>query len=123
AKKNLTKLPFSVGNVVAQIPYEFRPGLSHIYRKRKAEIRELSKTDIESKKNFVFSRVKAIATFAYENVPFYQKLYVTSQVDPRRFRVFSDLKELPIISKSDLQACDLEERSTQAPTRSIVNTG
>lgn len=123
AKKNFTKLPFSVGRYAALVPYQLRPLIGDVYAARMNDIKKIQKLDLDRKKAFVFERVKNVSCFAYNNVPFYQELYRRLDVDPERFRSFGDLCELPIISKSDLQSVSLEFRSHFAPGRSLVNTG
>jgi hypothetical protein len=49
-KNNITKLPFSVGSALSQIPYEARPGIGWVYRKRKKELEELSHYSVLKKK-------------------------------------------------------------------------
>src|SRR5699024_9411455 len=42
---------------------------------------------------------------------------------PRMLNSFSDIKSIPIVSKSILQKWDIEDRSTSKPSRYKVNTG
>ncbi len=37
-KNNLTNIPAGIGKVINNIPYNYRPGIGTIYRKRKSEI-------------------------------------------------------------------------------------
>lgn len=122
-KNNFTKLPYPIGKVVSYIPYEYRPGLRNIYTARKAEMSEVETYDNEAYKKFVFLRTKKIATYAYQHIPFYRELYKTNNVSPDLFADFSDLKDLPIINKSDLQEVPLEFRSNLSVKGSLANTG
>ena len=53
-KNNITKLPFSVGNALSQLPYEARPGIGKVYRKRKKELENLSHYSVLKKNDFIF---------------------------------------------------------------------
>ncbi|KKB08888.1 hypothetical protein [Devosia chinhatensis] len=122
-KSNLTRLPMPVGQAVSLVPFAFRPGIATIYRLRKKQIAELSAQGVAQRKKAIFERVKAIASYAYANVPFYSELYRAGGVDPARFSTFDDLADLPIINKAMLQSVPLEHRSSSKPGRYIVNTG
>jgi len=122
-KRKLTTLPFPIGKAVSLIPYANRPGLGALYRKRQEEIEHLADGGKSSSETFVYNRVKSIATYAAKTIPFYRELYSASSVRPERFHRFEDLKELPVITKSDLQKVPLEFRSVSGRTRELVNTG
>lgn len=122
-KNNMTGLPYPVGRFVSLLPYDFRPGVSSVYRKRKNEIAFLSDENSSVKKKFIFERVKKIAVYAQKNIPFYTELYNRCDVDPVKFKGFDDLSELPIITKADLQDVPLEYRSAFVSGRMLVNTG
>lgn len=122
-KNNLTALPYFVGKSVSLVPYSHRPGISKTYNKRVEDIAVCKDLNFQERKDFVFHRVKDIAVYASRNIPFYTELYNDLGVQPKRFGSFSDLFELPVITKSDLQKVPLEYRSAKAPGRSLVNTG
>lgn len=124
-KQNLTQLPYSIGKPISMIPYGCRPGISNAYRHRKKEISAAAVLDLKEKKQFIFNRVKEIAVYSKKNVPFYQKLYSELDVQPERFQSFQDLKNLPVITKAELQKVPLEYRSSRLKGRgwSLVNTG
>lgn len=122
-KKNLTKMPYSLGSTISKIPYDFRPGLARIYRERKKDIQCLKSKTTDDQKKYIFENVRKISLYAFSSIPFYQKLYAEAGVNPNNLRTFADLKEIPVITKADLQKVDLEYRSAELPDRSIVNTG
>ena len=122
-RRNLTQLPMPVGRAISHVPFDYRPGVGQVYRRRKAQIASFAALCPKQQKQEVFERVKLIASFAYNNVPFYTKLYREAQVDPARFSSFADLVDLPIVDKSMLQAVPLEQRSFAKTGRYIVNTG
>ncbi|CAK2050558.1 phenylacetate-CoA ligase [Vibrio crassostreae] len=122
-KSNLTNLPFSLGKQIAKLPQEFKPGFGKGYKNKRDDIissQGFNKSELEL---FVFSRVKFISEYAYNNVPFYHDLYRENGVNPNRLSCFNDILELPIVKKSDLQNVDIEYRSSKRKSRYIVNTG
>jgi phenylacetate-CoA ligase len=123
AKENLTDLPYGVGALLAKVPYSLRPGIAKLYRSRRRELRELEAASTTARREFVFRRVKQVAEFAYENVPFYRDKYRAAGVYPSSFTSFADIASLPIVDKSELQAVPLEDRSSTRRGRSLVNTG
>ena len=122
-KKNLTNLPYFIGSPLSHIPYNYRPGMGKVYRRRLNEIEQINQADNEFIKNFIFEKVKSVAIHANYNIPFYSKLYKSTGVNPSKFRCFNDLTNLPIITKSDLQQVDLVERTFFKDRSYIVNTG
>lgn len=122
-KNHLIHIPYPIGNIIAKIPYHYRPGISKIYLKRKKDILLVENLSLQERKNFIFQRVKNIAEHAYKNIPFYKEIYDKHDVNPIKFNNFSDIKDLPIITKNDLQQVELEYRSFYAKGRSLVNTG
>lgn len=122
-KENFTRVPYPVGRIVSLVPYNIRPGISSIYRKRKKEIKQLSTFDELEHKNFIFKKTKNIAVYAFQNIPFYRELYQNHEVNPEKFTCFEDLSYLPIITKKDLQEVPLEFRSNLNLSRNLANTG
>lgn len=122
-KNNLTQLPLCIGKPISHIPYRYRPGLSNVYKEREVEIDHLELTNVKQRKSFAFERLKSIAVYASQHIPFYTELYRANDVQPDKFRSFADLCNLPIITKEDLQSVALDERSCRTKGSSLVNTG
>ena len=123
-RNNLTRLPFFLGNMLAYIPYNYRPGLSREYSKRQQEIRWLEeKATLSDKKIFIFNKMKTIVNHAHNNVPFYKDYYAECSFHPDQLKKFEDLKKIPIISKKILQKYSLEQRSFLSKGRYKTNTG
>ena len=57
-KKSVPRLPYAIGNMLSKLPYEQRPFLSKVYRKRKEEIQAYSLMGPQQKRGFVFERVQ-----------------------------------------------------------------
>ena len=122
-KDNFSNLPYSIGNKIAALPIELKPGFGFKYSKRKKEISNFEVLEQNKKEMFIFERVKNIAVFANRNIPFYRDIYRENNVNPEKFTNFNDISNLPIIRKSDLQSVDIEYRSSFQKSRYIVNTG
>lgn len=122
-KDNLGKIPYRLGVFLARMPYSYRPGIGSTYNRRVQDIAQYESLSLEGKQSFIFSRMKNIVRFAFENVSFYQDHYESCDFHPSQLKGFDDLKEIPIVSKSLLQGYDLEFRSALKENRYIVNTG
>lgn len=120
--KNLVEhTPEPIGHALVHIPFAWRLGRG--YRRTQGEIRTFESLDPEAKKAYVLSRMRRIVEFAAHNVEFYRDLY-----DRRGFRVemlqtFDDIRRIPVVTKADLRACELERRSTPQAGRRLWNTG
>lgn len=123
-KNNITLLPTRLGLLINHIPYEYRPVIGDIYKRRNKEIKLFEKLNYSEKKNFIFNRMNSIINYSYENIPFYNSLYKEKGFNPSsHLKSFEDIENVPIITKSMLQSCDLEHRSSEQKRRYIVNTG
>lgn len=122
-KENLTKLPYSLGRLLAFIPFDKRPGIGEVYSVRKREIREFSMSTISEEKLLILQRVQAIVKHAYENTKFYREFYDSKKFHPSQLEVFSDIQKIPVINKEILQDVPIDERSYESDGRYVVNTG
>ncbi len=68
----------------------------------------------EALRTFQSRRLRMLVRHAYDEVPFYRRLYREHGVDPREIRGIEDLARLPTISKTDLLA---------VPERDLVARG
>jgi phenylacetate-CoA ligase len=57
--------------------------------------------------------LRRIVTHAYQNVPYYRKLFDSIRLKPQDIRTVDDLGAIPITSKRDLQAISVEELVTR----------
>lgn len=122
-KENLTNIPFPIGNLLAAVPYDYRPGLGKIYSERKKDIKRLSKKNTKEKDAFVLKRMQHLTEYAYQNIPFYKKYYNQQNFKPSQLKTFADIQHIPVINKNLLQQSDIEKRSVVIPNRYTVNTG
>jgi len=55
--------------------------------------------DKERMRRFQDKRFRSIVRYAYENVPFYRRLYREAGFDPYSVRGIEDLSKLPVVKK------------------------
>src|SRR5690606_30918566 len=122
-KDNLKNIPPGLGRLINSIPYGIRTGLGKIYKQRMHEIDELKTMSFAQKQRFVLERVQYIVDFAYKNIKFYKEYYDSQRFDVSKLKYFEDIQKIPIINKSSLNNYDIEDRSSHARSRYIVNTG
>jgi len=122
-KSTIEELPPCVGRSLARLPYGWRPGFGKVYRERIAEISMVAEMAVEQKREFALKRVRSIVEYAFARVPFYQDLYQKEGLDPRDIQCFEDIQRIPVVTKTILNAWNLERRSSAAPGRYLVNTG
>ncbi len=122
-KKMLTKTPFSIGSLVAKIPYSIRPGFGSDYRRARAATRWFETARSEEKRDFIFQRVRRVVEIAASEIPFYRNFYAENGFNVAELRSFDDLEKIPIVSKAILREFAPEERSRKIPGRSATFTG
>ncbi|WP_367971426.1 hypothetical protein RJD38_07415 [Vibrio scophthalmi] len=77
----------------------------------------------KEKETFHFERLKTILNFAYSNNTFYKQFYDSKGYNPASFTRLSDFYDVPIVTKADLKAFDLDARSSSSGSPFKVNTG
>ncbi|UPR33123.1 hypothetical protein ISX50_08160 [Vibrio cyclitrophicus] len=122
-KKTLTKFPYPIGNLVAKVPFNLRPGLGNSYQLRMDEQFFFMQASRDEQKEFVFSKFKPIVNFAFENVKFYREYYTECGFNPEVLKDYSDINSVPVINKSILQSVKLNDRSSNYVNKNLVNTG
>lgn len=122
-KNVVENLPYSMGRLLAKIPFELRPGIGYVYRRRVKEQEEVEALSEEEKKNWVFQRIKSLVEFAEVEIPFYRNHYGKFAFTSKELISYEDISRIPIINKSDLLGCSLEERSFPQEGRYVANTG
>jgi len=122
-KNKFVNLPYPIGKLISIVPYRFRPVVGKVYKQRKEDIYTFSKLSELEKQAFVFSRVKKIALYAYENISFYNSYYKACGFNPNDLNDFSDLEKIPVITKAILQKYSITQRVSNDETGYIENTG
>jgi phenylacetate-CoA ligase len=123
AKHNLRNIPPGIGKYLSLLPYGYRPGIGPTYRKRHEEIAIYDNLDENTRRNFIFQRVKNVVNYANNNIPFYQKFYYERGFNPDSLRDYEYIQDIPVIGKSDLNQIELEFRSSIQKDRYKTNTG
>lgn len=83
--------------------------------------RSLTRDDIVAFQN---RRLRVLVAHAYENVPYYRRLFDRTRLKPRDIRTVADLSAIPITSKKDLQGLPAEEVVARGvnPSKLVVRT-
>ena len=63
-RNKFDRLPPNLGKILARIPFQYRPGIGSIYRKRKREIAEFEDTHTSAKKSFIFGKIYRLVDFS-----------------------------------------------------------
>ena len=71
----------------------------------------------------IFEWTKKIATYAFNNIPFYKNLYNKNGFNPETLKTFDDIKSIPIVTKSMFLEYELEQRSRPGTQSMLINTG
>ncbi|WP_287831020.1 hypothetical protein [Idiomarina sp.] len=111
------KVPKPIAKFLSKVPFRFRLGKQYSYYFRACEDKSYFEID-----NQYLKRLQYIVDYAKKNSRFYSSLYHD------RFENFvvnsiEDFKQLPIVTKADLQAQALETRVAEADKAFRVNTG
>jgi len=117
------KVPVQFGQILSFIPYELRPGIGRIYRKRKQEIKAYNALDREQRKVWIFKKMYAIVDYAINKVEFYKNIYASMGFTIEQLKRFDDIQRIPVVNKQMLQQYDIELRSNYRYGRYTVNTG
>lgn len=115
------RIPQPVGAALARVPYGWRLGREY-GRARALALDEAARDDGEVRAR-TFARVRRIAEFAWNNVPFHRRFWSERGFDIASLRSFDDIDRIPVATKDDLRAEPLAGRSAPAPGRMLVNTG
>ena len=123
-KKRVPSLPRFVGDVLAKVPYSYRPGFASSYRDAVARRRWFDeKATAREKKDFIFRAVRRVVAYALENVSFYRQYYAEQGFSLDDLRTFDDIASIPIVTKETLRDVPLEERSCRRRGRTATYTG
>ena len=114
-KTFLTNVPPWLGVFLAALPFRYR--LGHAYAVHKVNCTKRA----DKIKNF--EKVKALVEFAEKEIEFYQCFYRQHGFNSAQLRSFDDLTLIPILTKTDLQEFQFEQRVLDANKGIISNTG
>lgn len=114
-KKAIEHLPPCLGKLLSFVPYKYKLGRSYV--KYCSLIKDIPD------KEYIYSSMASIVTYAYKNIPFYKDHYERNNFEPDDLKNFDDIKNIPIIKKSDLKKRNLSERSSVVSEGIKTNTG
>jgi len=122
-KDFLQSMPLPVGAALAHVPYSWRPGIGKSYRTRKAEAKTFDTVGVENQKQLILDRVRGTIAHALAEIPFYRDTYVKAGFKLEHLKSFDDIQHVPVITRDQLRASDLESRSAPCQGRYLANTG
>ena len=122
-KKNRIHLPAGLGLLMARIPYSWRPIVGKEYKRRLKQIHLFEQLSIDEKKESVFRQVYEIVAYSIDNIAFYREFYAKKGFSIDQLKSYDDLDKIPVVTKDDLIACDVSERSNLSLDKILVNTG
>ncbi|MGI6245949.1 MAG: hypothetical protein ACOYJQ_09295 [Pseudochelatococcus sp.] len=120
--KNIVEdVPYPLGKIVAAVPFRWR--LGSVYKSMSAEVSRLDRAPAGMVKEWAFPKLKAIVEHAYGRNLCYRTICERHGFRPEHFRTFEHFQDAPIITKSDLRAFELADRSVPSPGGMLINTG
>lgn len=121
AKQAVESIPAPIGRVLAHAPFGLRLGPQFARTRRRIEI--LEEATPEFRRNYSLRRFREITRYAYEHVPFYRHHYEAVGWHPDDLQAFSDIKDVPLVHRSDLRSMPLDQRSVARRGDLPINTG
>ena len=109
-RRVLKNIPEPMARPLAYIPFSFRLGFS--YKRSAASIRDAEIVDsavLDAKR---LIQLRSILHAAVKEVDFYRDFYRNKGFSPNDLRTLADWKQVPVVSKSDLQSVPLTARCT-----------
>lgn len=122
-KSNGIQLPMWMGQLLAYIPFGWRPMVGSTYTKRQKDIENYEKMSIEERQKFIFDKMYSLVEYAIGNIEFYKDFYAKKGFELSMLKSFDDIQKIPVISKSDLLEYEVEKRTNMSAKKFIQNTG
>ncbi|NIA13241.1 MAG: hypothetical protein GWP08_04115 [Nitrospiraceae bacterium] len=120
-KRLVEHLPRPVGGLIAHVPYAWR--LGPVYTGARREIARFATLDAAARKEEAFRHFSRAVKRAWALNEFYRTFCEARGFSPDQLNGFGDIERAPVITKADLRAVDLADRSGYAPGRILTNTG
>jgi len=115
------KIPEPIGKLASSLPYSLRLGPAYLTMQR--EIRQFSGFSILQQQDWIFNHIKGVVNWASLNHSFYAEFYKKESFDASLLNIYSDIQNIPIVTRGDLQMVPLELRATHIKGRHLTNTG
>lgn len=106
---------------IRYIPYSFRLGKS--YKQHQKLIAWYETVTAQEKERFHYESLSHIVSHAYSNIHFYKDFYDKQGYQPSDFKTLAHFADVPVITKDDLRAYELESRSYGLKGATKINTG
>lgn len=105
-KKTYFNLPRSVqtffGEIYGAVPLEVRFGKQ--YKTHKETIKRFEQSDNQFKQEYMFNKTYETLQFAYDNIPYYKKVFDLHDFKLKDFKSLSDIKKIPYLTKEIIQS-------------------
>lgn len=109
------------GALVSHVPYALLPGIGGVYNNYLRQIKAYEKA--EDKQDWIFRKTYRIVEYAISHIPFYKEFYARKGFSLNQLRTFEDIIKIPIVTKKDLMAVPIGERSAKSGHCYVANTG
>jgi len=83
--------------------FKYYPRHSTLFKKYLKELEETEKYSLEELKEYQNEKLRNVIKIAYENIPFYRKIFKERNLSPQDIRGIEDLQKLPFIDKGIVQ--------------------
>jgi phenylacetate-CoA ligase len=100
-KKFVNILPRSIKRTAAYIYGVFPPSIKYgnVFREMRTFLQESQWWSKEGLGEYQMCRLSELLDHAYENVPYYQKVFNERGIAPKDIQDFGDLRKLPFLTK------------------------
>lgn len=114
-------IPTEMGILLSHLPFKLRLGRD--YKRYYQLIDKLIKADTETQKSFIIDSFKSIVSHFKNNNDFYARHLGSSGSWTENITDFGDIASFPLLTKSQLKAVPISERSVEKLALKEFNTG
>lgn len=112
-----------IGSLLNNLPYSCLPFIGRTYNNCKSNIKEYNAMTQVEKRKAIFNNTYKIVSYAIERIPFYKEFYADRGFSISQLKSFEDIERIPVVTKKDLMAVPLEQRSLSTKGCYVANTG
>ena len=120
-KKIIEKIPEPLGRVLTKVPFGVRFGFPYVLSRH--EIKKHDSLSLECKEKKLYNRLKVLLEYSYHNIPFYKRHYESHSYHPGSFKTLADFSIVPMVTKADFQAYNIDDRYRYRMGVMKINTG
>ena len=121
AKRGMESIPRPVGKWAAYIPYSWRLGPA--YNQCRDEMAQFEQADDDERIAWFLPRLQRIVQYAYDNIPFYRRVYDDQRFAPGDLKRWDDWRRVPIVTRHDMQSASINDRGNPRRGALLLNTG